>query len=478
MVIILSKELVSKTIQEIAPLIQSGELSPVELTEAICEQISLYNPILNAYIDVYQEEARIAATKAEQEIQMGNYRGELHGIPMGIKDNIYMKDKVTTMGSKIHQNFKPTFDATVIQKLTEAGVIFTGKLNMHEYALGASNENPHYGPSINPWNTNKITGGSSGGAGSAIPSHMTMATLGTDTSGSIAIPSAMCGVVGLKPTYGKVSKYGCFPEAWSLDHIGPMGKSVYDVALMLENITGFDGNDPSSVQTESVNYRNLQKGDLSNVVIGINEGYFFHEIDDGIETYVREAIQKLEQAGAKVELVDLPSLKDAEFALAMTDFSELAAVHHYNILSRPEDYGEDVRNLIELGHIPSAVDYLQAQQIRRKIKADFARAFEKVDVLIAPSIPIPTKDIGAPFAEINGTEVDFLDHATRLTGPVNLAGLPSLSIPCGLNNSMPVGMQIIGPAFGESQTLEVGFAYERMCPENFQFPKMDDLKQT
>lgn len=466
----LSKELVSKTIQEIGPLIRDRELSPVELTDAVVEQISMYNPTLNAYIDVYQEEARMAAKKAEQEIQRGHYRGDLHGIPMGIKDNIYMKDKVTTMGSKIHQHFTPTFDATVIQRLTESGVIFTGKLNMHEYALGASNENPHYGPSVNPWNTNKITGGSSGGAGSAIPSHMTMATLGTDTSGSIAIPSAMCGVVGLKPTYGKVSKFGCFPEAWSLDHVGPMGKSVYDVAVMLEHITGFDEKDPASVQTKSIDYRGLQTQDLSNVVIGVEEGYFFNEIDDGIETPVRKAIEQLEQTGAKVERVDLPSLKDAEFALAMTDFSELAAVHHYNIISRPEDFGEDVRNLIELGHIPSAVDYLQAQQIRRKIKADFARVFERVDVLIAPSIPIPTKDIGDPFATINGKEVDFLDHATRLTGPVNLAGLPSLSIPCGFNDSMPVGMQIVGPAFGEEQVLTVGFAYEHMCPEHFQFP--------
>ncbi len=472
----LSEELISKSIKGLSSLIRDGKLSPVELTDAVLEQITTYNPTLNAYIDIYNEEARVAAKSAEKEIKEGNYRGELHGIPMGIKDNIYMKDKITTMGSKIHKDFKPSFDATVIKRLREAGVIFTGKLNMHEYALGASNENPHYGPSVNPWNLNKITGGSSGGAGSAIPANMTMASLGTDTSGSIAIPSAMCGVVGLKPTYGKVSKYGCFPEAWSLDHIGPMGKTVHDVALLLENISGFDVNDPASVHTPAFNYRDLQLKDVSNMIIGVNESYFFNEIDDSIEGPVRDAIKLLEEAGAIIEQVELPSLKDAEFALAMTDFSELAAVHTFNIKKRPEDYGEDVRNIIELGHIPSAVDYLQAQQIRRKIKADFEQAFAKVDVLIAPSIPIPTKDIGAEFAEINGEKVDFLDNATRLTGPVNLAGLPSLSLPCGFNEGMPVGMQIIGPAFREDKILEVGFVYEKMETDGFKQPDLEKVR--
>lgn len=471
----MSNELVSKSIEELSLLIRDGELSPVELTDAVLEQIKTYNPKLNAYIDVYSEDAKIDAKKSEQEIKDGNYRGELHGIPMGIKDNIYMKDKVTTMGSKIHKDFKPTYNATVINRLRDAGVIFTGKLNMHEYALGASTENPHYGACANPWDPKKIAGGSSGGAGSGIAADMTVASIGTDTSGSITIPSSMCGVVGLKPSYGKVSKYGCFPEAWSLDHVGPMGKSVHDVALLLEKLSGFDKNDPTSVKTSEVNYRDLKQVDISNMVIGVNESYFFNHIDDSIEKPVRDAIKKLENAGAKVELVELPSLKDAEFALAMTDFSELAAVHHYNITSRPEDFGEDVRNIIELGHIPSAVDYIQAQQIRRGIKADFEKAFQKVDVLIAPSIPIPTMDIGAGFSEINGEKVDFLDNATRLAGPVNLAGLPSLTLPCGFREEMPVGMQIIGPAFREDKIIKIGFTHEAINSASNKYPDLSKL---
>lgn len=471
----MSHELVNKSIGELSPLIQSGDLSPVELTNAVLTQIDRYNPKLNAYLDIYREEAKTHAKKAEEEIKLGHYRGELHGIPMGIKDNIYMKGKVTTMGSKIHKDFKPTYDATVIKHLSNAGVIFTGKLNMHEYALGGSTENPHYGACANPWNPKKIAGGSSGGGGSGIAANMTVASIGTDTSGSITIPSSMCGIVGLKPTYGKVSKYGCFPEAWSLDHVGPMGKSVYDVALLLEKLSGFDKNDPTSVYTSEFKYKNLQQTDITDLVIGVNESYFFNHIDNRIEKLVRDAIKKLENAGARVELVELPSLKDAEFALEMTDLSELATVHYDNIISRPEDFGEDVRNIIELGHIPSAVDYLQAQQIRRAIKADFEKVFKKVDVLIAPSIPIPTKNIGEKFSEINDEKVEFLDNATRFAGPVNLAGLPSLTVPCGFKEEMPVGMQIIGPAFREDKILKMGFTHEAIHSASNQFPDLSKL---
>lgn len=453
-------ELMTKSIAELAPLIKNRDISPVELTGASLRQIDTYNPELNCFIDVYAEEAKLNSVKAEKEISQGNYRGDLHGIPMGLKDNIYLKNKITTMGSKIHRDFKPDFNATVVNRLVNAGVTLTGKLNMHEYALGATNNNPHYGACKNPWNTKKIPGGSSGGSASAIAANMSLASIGTDTSGSITIPSSMCGVVGLKPTFGRVSKYGCFPEAWSLDHVGPMGKSVTDVTILLEALAGFDENDPSSVHSPDTNFKKFLTEDVSGMVIGINEDYFFKEVDQTIKQLVYKAINVLENKGAKIELIRLPSLVDADYSLEITDLSELAAVHHYNIKSRPEDFGKDVRKVIELGHIPSAVDYLQAQQIRREIKADFKRAFQKVDVIIAPSVPISTMDIGSDYAEINDKKVSFSEHSSRLAGPVNLAGLPSLTIPCGFKDEMPVGLQIIGPAFGEADIIQMGYAYE------------------
>lgn len=476
MVIMLTNELAMKPIEELAPLIHSREISPVELTNSVLSQVEKYNKSLNTYLSIYAEEARGDAKKAEKEISQGIYRGSLHGIPMGIKDNIYFKDKITTMGSKIHKNFKPAYDATVIKRLRHAGVIFTGKLNMHEYALGVTTDNPHFGPCRNPWDPNKIAGGSSGGPGAAIAAGMSVASLGSDTSGSINIPSAFCGIVGLKPTYGKVSKYGCFPEAWSLDHIGPMSKTVSDAATILSHIEGFDENDPSSIKTSPVNYQAHLKTDISGMVIGINEDYFFKDVDKLVEQTVRRVVKVLEGMGARIETVDIPALEHAEYALMVTDFSELGTVHHNNIKTRPQDYGEDVRVLIEAGQMFSAVDYLQAQQIRRKLKSDFKKAFQKVDVLLAPSTPAPTPDIGSEFVYINGNEVNLLDNLTRFTGPVNLAGLPSLILPCGFREGMPVGMQLIGPAFEEGKILKIGYAYERSNPLEGKRPKLETLR--
>src|SRR5699024_300046 len=236
-------ELRMKSIEELAPLLKNKQISPVELTESILSQAQNTNELLNAYINIYEHEALQNAEKAEKEIIQGKYRGKLHGIPVGLKDNLYIKDKVTTMGSKIHQYFKPDFDATVVKNLKNAGAILTGKLNMHEYALGITTNNPHYGPSRNPWDPIRTPGGSSGGSAVAVSNYMATAALGTDTGGSIRIPASACGIVGLKPTYGRVSKYGCFPEAWTLDHVGPMTQTVQDAFTLLQVIEGFDKND-------------------------------------------------------------------------------------------------------------------------------------------------------------------------------------------------------------------------------------------
>ena len=463
-VIILTTDLHLKSVEELAPLLEAKKLSPVELTKAILDFAEESQPKINAYMAFYREEALAQAQVVEKEILNGQYRGMYHGIPMALKDNLYFKDKITTMSSKIHKDFVSGYDATVVEKLRDAGVIFTGKLSMHEYAWGITNNNPHYGPVRNPWDLEKIPGGSSGGSGAAVAAGASVASLGTDTAGSIRIPSSACGIVGLKPTHGRVSKYGCYPLAWSLDHIGPMTKTVKDAAGLLEIIAGFDHRDPTCIDVSTENYSQQISGDVKGLVIGINEDYFFNRVDSDVEKAVRASIQSLVDQGAKVETVRIPSLQYAEWAELVTSLSEAAAIHHSDLQSRPQDFGDDIRLLFELGELPSAVDYLQAQQVRRQIKQEFTQIFNQVDVLISPTLPVVASTIGDNFATLNGEKVDLIDNIIRFTGPSNLTGLPALSVPCGFKGNLPVGLQIIGPAFKEGLILNVGYAIEQTNP--------------
>ncbi|MEJ8546272.1 amidase [Brevibacillus borstelensis] len=468
----MSKELIGKSVEELAPLLQKREASSLEVTRAVLDHAESLNPAINAYLSIARATAEEAAKQADEEIAAGHYRGMYHGVPMGIKDNLYFKNEITTMASRIHQNFVSDYDATIIARLREAGVVFTGKLNMHEYAWGITNNNPHYGACRNPWNLAKIPGGSSGGSGAAVAADMCMASLGTDTAGSIRIPSSACGIVGLKPTHGRVSKYGCFPLSWSLDHIGPMTKTVKDAAGLLEIIAGYDPNDPTSVNAPVAAYTDELSGDVRNLVIGINEEYFFKNVDAGVELLVRAAIQSLADQGAQVKEVSIPALKYAEYAEMITILSEAAAIHHRNLLQRPDDFGSDIRLLFELGELPSAVDYLQAQQLRRQLKRDFQKAFEEVHVLLAPTLPIIVPAVGDHACDLNGEKADLIDNIIRFTGPSNLTGLPALTVPCGLKDGMPVGLQIIGPAFQEGLVLNVGYAVEKTSPMKGKKPEL------
>lgn len=466
----MSKEWITKSVTEIAPLIENKDISPVELTKAVLDHAEKNDEKINAYISFRREKALEDAKKAEQEIMNGNYRGIYHGIPMGIKDNIYIKGEVTTMAAKIHHDFVPSYNATVIDKLNEAGAIIIGKLNMHEYAWGATTNNPHYGPCRNPWDLEYIPGGSSGGSGAALIAHMTMATLGTDTGGSVRIPAATNGIVGLKQTYGRVSNYGSFPLAWTLDHIGPMTKTVKDAAALLEVIAGYDPKDSTTVNVPVDQYLDGITGDVKDLVIGINEEYFFNNVDKDIEQAVRNKIRQLEKEGARIQEVDIPSLQFSEWAVMTTIISEPAAIHQQNHLNRPEDFGEDLQFLFDLGELPSAVDYIHAQQIRRHLKQDFQNVFENIDVLITPTLPIQTPKIGADTVELNGEEVGVLDHIIRFTGPFNITGLPALSVPCGFKGHLPIGIQIVGKPFDEKTILNVGYAIEQMNPLEGRIP--------
>ncbi|MHC5225360.1 amidase [Ignatzschineria sp. LJL83] len=449
-------------VSELANKIQSQEITSVELTKLFLDHAHALNPTLNAYISFRDEKALEEAAKMDEEIQAGKYRGLLHGIPIAIKDNIYIGNEVTTMASKYHEDFISEDDASVVENLKNAGAVLLGKLNMHEYAWGITNNSPHFGAVKNPWNLSKIPGGSSGGTGAAVSAGMTPVSLGTDTAGSIRIPSSACGIVGLKPTHGLVPKYGCFPLAWSLDHIGPMTKNVEDAAILLQAIAGFDARDPVSKKIEKIDYLDGIDMPLKGRVIGIEEDYFFKDIDAPIEKLIRELLVKLESEGAIIQKVKIPALRYSEYVELATSLSEASTIHYEQLKKDPNHYGEDIRMLFELGLLFDSVEYLQAQQLRHELKAEFTKIFEEVDVLLAPTLPSLPNDIGSDLVMINGKEEDVLNHTIRMTGPSNLTGLPALSMPIGLVDGLPVGLQIIGNAFDEKTIFNVAKNIEKI----------------
>lgn len=465
-------KLIFKSVTEIAELIRTKKVSPVELTKELIQHAKETDQIINVFMTIQEEEALKQAKEAEKEIQDGHYKGMYHGIPIAIKDNIYTTDMPTTMSSKIHENYTPNYEATVVQKLKDAGAIIFGKVSMHEYAWGITNDNPHYGPVKNPWKLEHIPGGSSGGSGAAVAAHATLASLGTDTAGSIRIPSSACGIVGLKPTFGRVSKYGVYPLAWTLDHVGPMTKTVSDAAGLLNVIAGYDSNDPTSVNTKKEDYLTYTKDSVENLVIGIEEEYYFSNVDSRVEDVVRKNIKLLEEQGAKVKRVKLPTLAYGEWTELVTSLAEAATIHDVHLREQPENLGDDIKALFYVGQLISSIDYLQAQQVRRQIKHDFNKVFEEVDVLIAPTLPVLPPLIGDKKLILNGKEEDVTDQVIRYMGPANLVGLPALSVPGGIVEGLPVGVQIIGPAFEEKRLFVVGEAIEKTRPLKEAVPEL------
>lgn len=437
---------------------------PVTLVESALSAINAHDARLKAFIDVYPDAALAGAKAAADEIAAGRSRGPLHGMPIAVKDNIYMAGRRTTMGSKIHADFVPDVDAGVVDRLGAAGAVVVGKTNMHEYALGGTTDNPHWGTCRNPWDTAKIPGGSSGGSAVAVATGMAVGALGSDTSGSIRIPASICGIVGLKPSYGRISRFGVFPEAWTLDHVGPMTATVRDAAVLLDALSGHDPRDPASLDTGPTSVARSLRDDCTGMVIGVEESFFFTDIDDVIASSVHDALRALERLGATVRTVSVPRLRHTEYALTIIDTSETSTVHHANLRDRPGDYGDEVRLLLECGELPSAVDYLEAQQVRRVLRQDMHDLFQDVDVLVGPTLGTRTQTIGDTFTMLNDEPVVAIDAMIRLVGPGSLLGLPSLSVPCGLADGLPIGMQIIGPALGEQKVLDVGNAFESTRP--------------
>lgn len=460
----MSEELLRLSALDVGERIAGGEVSPVQLLEAQLERAREHNPELRAFISFRAEQALQEARQAEDELRTGRYRGPLHGVPVALKDSIYLAGEPTTLGAQIHRDFRPGFSAAVVEKLRAAGAVIIGKLNMHEYAWGLSNANLYFGTTRNPWNPGKTTGGSSGGNAAAIAADLSFATLGADAAGSIRVPSAICGGVGLKPTFGRVSTHGDHPLAWSLGHVGPMTRTVADAAALLQAVAGYDERDPGSVDTPVPDFSVALDRGVEGLVIGIEEDFFFHRCDSRIEEQVRALIDELVARGARLQQVHLPTLAYSEWIGLMSSLAEASTVHHRTLVERPAEIGSDVRAQLQLGETISAVDYLRAQQLRHRLREEFDSALAQVDVILSPTIPVTTPDVGEETVMVNGRRVGLGSNLIRYCVPANLTGHPALTVPAGLVDALPIGLQIIGRAFAEPTVLQVGAEVERLTP--------------
>ncbi len=460
-------ELTSLTLSEAANLIEQRKLSPLELTQAHLERIQRINPRLNCFITLTGDVAVQRAREAEAEIQHGHYRGALHGIPLALKDLYETKGVRTTAGSKFFADYVPDADCAVVQKLKAAGTVMLGKLNMHEWALGVTNDNPHYGACKNPWALERIPGGSSGGSGAALAAELCLGSLGSDTGGSIRIPASLCGVVGLKPTYGLVSVRGVVPLSWNLDHAGPMARRVRDVALLLQAIAGYDPDDPYSLDAPTDDYlKNLESGVHGWHVALAGRG-FFGEADVEVLEAVQAAAKIFEQLGAAIGEVEIARAREAWQANGLMTTSDAAAYHRERLQTRPEDFGADVLSRMRTGAAYTSTDYVMARRTQTLLRYELDKFFDDYDILLTPTTPA-----AAPLREgREATETARL--LTRFTSLFNLSGLPALSLPCGFTrDGLPIGLQIVSRPLAEAQVLRAGHAYEQATEWHRRRPEM------
>ena len=444
-------------------MLERKKISPCDLADEVLDRIEESNPRLNAYLYVNPEMVREQAAQAEREISRGVYRGRLHGIPVSLKDNIHTAGIRTTAGSKILLDSVPSEDATVVRRLRRAGAVLIGKTNLSEFAYGAETSNSYFGRTLNPWDTHLIPGGSSGGSAAAVAALMCSASIGTDTGGSIRIPSALCGVVGLKPTYGRISCYGVIPLSPTLDHVGPIGRRVLDVAIMLRAIAGYDYLDEYSIRKNVPDYFVEAKKNGKKPTLGIPKEYFFDHLHPEVDCAIKIAAQTFQKLGGRLEQVSLPHIhKAVEFSTQLA-YAEATNYHESAgyFPSRAADYAPDVRERLELGTRVLATDYLKALDLRKVLRKDFEDALTKVDAILAPTVPIPAPHVGDKTVEVNSHRETVRASLIRLNRPSNITGLPAITVPCGLTRTrLPIGMQIIGRAFEESTILQLAHSYE------------------
>ena len=447
---------------DLSKLVQSKEISPVEIIEAHLTRIDATEPVLNSFITLLADQARKAARQAEKDIQAGRYKGPLHGIPVALKDLYNTGGVRTTSGSRIFDTFIPAEDCTVAAKFHQAGAILLGKLNMHQFAYGPTGENPDYGHMHNPWNPDMVTGGSSGGSGSAAAAGQCTITTGSDTGGSIRIPAALCGIVGLKPTYGLVSRYGLSALSWSLDHPGPMTRTVEDTAITMNVIAGHDPRDVASAKVDIPDYTSALTGDVKGLRIGIVKEYFEAPLDPQVRKAVMDAISLLESMGAEVKEVSYPMFNQSQ-AISSTVLMAEATAYHRDLLEKDgHQLYEPVRQRLEAGLFISAAEYLRAQQARSIFDQQGRRLLDEVDLLAGPTEPITAPEILASKVMAGEQEVGVVGALTQYTRPYNINGFPAISVPCGFSDDgMPIGLQLAGRPFDELTVLRAAHAYEQ-----------------
>lgn len=434
---------------QLSKSLEDREISPVELVEQSLAKIRRENPSCNAFITVCEEQALADAAAAEKEIKNGSVKSPLHGVPVAVKDVIFTKGIRTTMGSKLYKDFVPDQDAAVIKKLRDAGAIIIGKTHTHEFAYGPIGDRSFFGPARNPYNPEKITGGSSSGSAAAIAADMVSVALGTDTGGSVRIPASACGVVGMKPTYGLVSTDGVYHTAYTLDHVGPMTKTVRDNAVLLHLFTGNK-------------YLDLLEEDISGKVIGL-PSFFFKNIDSEVADAINQVIIIYESLGASVVEVDVKGIEEIAKFQKITIQAEAYATHRDNLSKHSLDYDREVYERLASGQNMPADEYIVAQQQKEALITHFNQVFEKADVLLTPTIPMLPTDIGQREVNIGNKTEPVKQALLRLTSPINYTGNPALSVPCGFSRGgLPIGFQLLGIHGKEALLYQIGHAYERI----------------
>jgi len=455
-------ELCYLSMSELGRLIKKKAVSPVEVARAYLSRIEALEPRLNSFITFLPDHALAAATQAEREIQAGRYLGPLHGLPFGLKDIYYVRGIRNTSGSKLFDHFIPDFDSTIAVRLRQAGAILLGKLNLHPFAYGATGENLEYGHMHNPWNPALIAGGSSGGSASATASAECSFAMGTDTGGSIRIPSALCNLVGFKPTYGLLSRYGITALSWSQDHSGPMTRRVEDAALVMNAVAGYDPHDPTSVDLPVPDYTRGLTGDVKGLRLAVPKEYDEVPIHAEVKKSVWKAIEKLGEMGVTVSEVSWP-LYHYHMSIANTiQMAEASAYHSRLIREQGSKLHPLVRLRLEAGVFISATDYIQAQRARALFYRQSHDLLGKYDLLAGPTLPVTAFEIGVRQINIKDKRTPVVPLLTQYTRPFNLNGFPAITVPCGFSESgLPIGLQLVGRPFAEETVLRAAHAYEQ-----------------
>jgi aspartyl-tRNA(Asn)/glutamyl-tRNA(Gln) amidotransferase subunit A len=453
----MSQPLWARSIESLVPDVRSGSVSAVALVEAALERIATLDDRVQAFV-CQAPHVLAAARAADGEIRAGKWRGPLHGMPVGIKDNYFTADMPTTAGSAAPGIAFPLRDSACAARLRAAGAMLIGKTRMHEFAWG--NVTP---PTRNPWNLERVPSGSSGGSGAAVAAGMCVAALGSDTGGSIRMPAAACGTVGLKPTFGRVGRDGIVPHSWSLDHAGPLTRSVADAAHLLNVLAGYDAADPACLDRPVPDYTQALGQPVKGLRLGICRRHFFEGNQQDVERAVESAIDDLATQGANIVEFDMPLLEYGLGAIFAIELASSTAYHDVSLRERRTSHFQaDVRSLVEIGRLVTAADYLKAEQYRSLLMEAFRRVFADVDVVVTPTTPLTAWKVGEWTVPVGEREDSVLSASWRFTYPFNLAGLPAISVPCGFDRrELPIGLQIAAKPFDEAMVLRVAHAYER-----------------